>query len=58
LIGKTVSWQGKDSAGNSVVKTGKVDSITFKDGNQFINVGAESITVSQLTKITNGGGAG
>jgi flagellar basal-body rod modification protein FlgD len=58
LIGKTVSWQGKDSAGNSVEKTGKVDSITFKDGNQFINVNGETITVSQLTKIANAGGAG
>jgi flagellar basal-body rod modification protein FlgD len=58
LIGKTVSWQGKDSAGNSVEKTGKVDSITFKDGNQFINVNGETITVSQLTKIANTGGAG
>jgi flagellar basal-body rod modification protein FlgD len=58
LIGKTVFWQGKDSAGNSVEKTGKVDSITFKDGNQFINVNGETITVSQLTKIANAGGAG
>jgi flagellar basal-body rod modification protein FlgD len=58
LIGKTVSWLGKDSAGKSIEKTGKVDSITFKDGNQFINVGAEAITVSQLTKIANVGGAG
>jgi flagellar basal-body rod modification protein FlgD len=58
LIGKTVSWQGKDSAGNSVEKTGKVDSFTFKDGNQFINVNGETITVSQLTKIANAGGAG
>jgi flagellar basal-body rod modification protein FlgD len=58
LIGKTVSWQGKDSAGNSVEKTGKVDSITFKDGNQFINVNGETITVNQLTKIANVGGAG
>jgi flagellar basal-body rod modification protein FlgD len=58
LIGKTVSWQGKDSSGNSVEKTGKVDSITFKDGNQFINVNGETITVNQLTKIANVGGAG
>jgi flagellar basal-body rod modification protein FlgD len=58
LIGKTVSWQGKDSDGNSVEKTGEVDSITFKDGNQFINVNGETITVSQLTKIANVGGAG
>jgi flagellar basal-body rod modification protein FlgD len=57
LIGKTVSWQGKDSTGNSVEKTGKVDSITFKDGNQFINVNGETITVNQLTRIANVGGA-
>lgn len=58
LIGKTVSWLSKDSSGISTEKTGKVDSITFKDGNQFINVGGEAITVSQLTKIANAGGTG
>jgi flagellar basal-body rod modification protein FlgD len=56
LIGKSVSWQGKDDAGNSVAKTGVVDSITFKDGNQFINVNGEALTVDQLTKIENAGG--
>jgi flagellar basal-body rod modification protein FlgD len=57
LIGKTVSWGSKDNAGNSIEKTGKVDSITFKDGNQFINVNGEALTVNQLTKIENAGGA-
>ncbi|SEB46826.1 flagellar hook capping FlgD N-terminal domain-containing protein [Paenibacillus sp. GP183] len=58
LIGKTVSWLSKDSTGISIEKTGKVDSITFKNGNQFINVGGEALTVSQLTKIANIGGTG
>jgi flagellar basal-body rod modification protein FlgD len=57
LIGKTVSWQGKDDAGNSIIKSGKVNSITFKDGNQFINVNGEALTVNQLTKIENVGGS-
>jgi flagellar basal-body rod modification protein FlgD len=56
LIGKTVSWRSTDDAGNSIEKTGKVDSITFKDGNQFINVNGEALSVNQLTKIEQAGG--
>jgi flagellar basal-body rod modification protein FlgD len=55
LIGKSVSWLGKDEAGSSLAKSGVVDSITFKDGNQFANVKGEAISLDQLTKIENAG---
>ncbi|MBP1991334.1 flagellar hook capping FlgD N-terminal domain-containing protein [Paenibacillus eucommiae] len=57
LIGQSVTWLGKDELGYSVTKSGIVDSITFKDDKQWINVKGEAITLDQLTKIENAGGA-
>jgi flagellar basal-body rod modification protein FlgD len=53
LIGKEVSWLATDSTGNSTVKSGVVDSITFKEGTQYANVKGEEISLDKLTKIEN-----
>jgi flagellar basal-body rod modification protein FlgD len=57
LIGKSVSWLGTDANGSSISKSGVIDSITFKDGIQYANVNNEAISLDQLTKIENAGGA-
>lgn len=53
LIGKSVSWLGVDSEGKSATKSGVVDSITFKGGNQYANVKGEEVSLDRLTKIEN-----
>jgi flagellar basal-body rod modification protein FlgD len=55
LIGKIVSWEGRGESGNSEIRTGIVDSITFKNGEQFANVEGEEISLSKLVKIENSG---
>jgi flagellar basal-body rod modification protein FlgD len=56
LIGKSITYSTTDSSGASVVKSGIVDSITFKDGNQYANVKGEEISLDKLSKIENAGG--
>jgi flagellar basal-body rod modification protein FlgD len=53
LIGKQVSWEGKDSFGVNSVKSGIVDAITFKDGIQYANVLGEEVSLDKLLKIEN-----
>jgi flagellar basal-body rod modification protein FlgD len=55
LIGKEVSWSSSDSTGKQVVKSGVVDSITFKEGTQYANVKGEEISLDKLLKIENAG---
>lgn len=55
LIGKSITWTEIDSAGASVEKSGVVDSISFKDGNQFANVKGVEISLDKLKKIENAG---
>ncbi|NEW05549.1 flagellar hook capping protein [Paenibacillus sp. SYP-B3998] len=55
LIGKSITYTATDSSGASLVKTGIVDSITFKDGNQYANVKGEEISLDKLTKIEDVG---
>ncbi|NRF91189.1 flagellar hook capping protein [Paenibacillus frigoriresistens] len=55
LIGKSITWTNIDSSGASVEKTGVIDSITFKDGNQYANVKGEEISLDKLKKIENVG---
>ncbi|MFD0698381.1 flagellar hook assembly protein FlgD [Paenibacillus sp. GCM10027628] len=55
MIGKSITWTSTDSSGASVDKSGIVDSITFKDGNQYANVKGEEISLDKLTKIENPG---
>lgn len=55
LIGKSITWTEIDSSGASVEKSGIVDSISFKDGNQFANVKGVEISLDKLKKIENVG---
>lgn len=57
LIGKNVSWASIDASGNSAVKSGIVDSITFKNDKQFATVGKEEVSLDKLVRIENGGEA-
>ncbi|GFZ83932.1 hypothetical protein GCM10008018_32290 [Paenibacillus marchantiophytorum] len=55
LIGKSVTWTDIDSSGASSEKTGIVDSITFKDGNQYATVKGVEISLDKLKRIENVG---
>ncbi|MBP1961106.1 flagellar hook capping FlgD N-terminal domain-containing protein [Paenibacillus aceris] len=55
LIGKSITWDETDSSGASVEKSGVVDSISFKDGNQFANVKGVEISLDKLKKIEDVG---
>ncbi|MCS7461892.1 flagellar hook capping protein [Paenibacillus doosanensis] len=53
LIGKSITWGGTNEKGESIDKTGIVDSIVVKDGSQFAVVGKEKIALDQITQIAN-----
>ncbi|OCT13812.1 flagellar hook capping protein [Paenibacillus pectinilyticus] len=55
LIGKSITWTGTDASGVSTDLSGVVDSITFKDGNQYANVNGAEISLDKLKKIENVG---
>ncbi|BFT73070.1 flagellar hook capping FlgD N-terminal domain-containing protein [Paenibacillus sp. P36] len=55
LIGKSITWDETDSTGATVENSGVVDSITFKDGNQFANVKGVEISLDKLKKIEDAG---
>ncbi|MEW9697718.1 flagellar hook capping FlgD N-terminal domain-containing protein [Paenibacillus sp. SI8] len=55
LIGKSITYTTTDSSGATLEKTGIVDSITFKDGNQYASVKGEEISLDKLSKIENAG---
>ncbi|MFC4970836.1 flagellar hook capping FlgD N-terminal domain-containing protein [Paenibacillus sp. GCM10023248] len=53
LIGKSITWDETDASGTTTEKSGVVDSITFKDGNQYANVKGVEISLDKLKKIEN-----
>lgn len=53
LIGKVVSWMGKDENGNLQKKSGIVDSIIIRDGSQYASVKGEEILLESISKIEN-----
>nr|WP_248926370.1 flagellar hook capping FlgD N-terminal domain-containing protein [Paenibacillus hamazuiensis] len=55
LIGKEIAWTLKDSNGQTVTKSGVVESISVKDGVQSAEVKGEKIPLEQITKIANAG---
>ncbi|NOU68457.1 flagellar hook assembly protein FlgD [Paenibacillus sp. LMG 31461] len=55
LIGKSISWTGTDASGVTTELSGVVDSITFKDGNQFATVNGAEVSLDKLKKIENAG---
>ncbi|NOV03165.1 flagellar hook capping FlgD N-terminal domain-containing protein [Paenibacillus planticolens] len=57
LIGKSITWDEIDSSGATVEKSGVVESISFKEGNQYANVKGAEISLDKLKKIENIGEA-
>jgi flagellar basal-body rod modification protein FlgD len=53
LIGKSVEWTATDSTGSEISKSGVVTAITFKNGNQYVSVDGEEVSLDRLTKVTN-----
>jgi len=53
FIGKEISWSVQDTLGNSVIKSGIVDALTFKDGIQYASVEGEGVSLEQIVKVTN-----
>lgn len=53
LIGKNIAWTLTDSNGQSVNKSGLVDSITVKDGVQYAMVKGEKVPLDQISQISN-----
>lgn len=53
LIGKSVSWEEVSETGETVVKSGVVDSITVKDGKTYAHVQDEEIELDRLIRVAN-----
>ncbi|WP_028550427.1 flagellar hook assembly protein FlgD [Paenibacillus sp. UNC451MF] len=53
LIGKSITWNTTNEKGETVSKTGTVESIVVKDGSQFAVVDKEKIALDQVTQIAN-----
>ena len=53
FIGKDISWSKTDSLGNTVVNSGLVTGLTYKDGIQYATVGEEEVSLDQIVKVTN-----
>ncbi|WP_082053547.1 flagellar hook assembly protein FlgD [Gordoniibacillus kamchatkensis] len=54
LIGKTISWLSTDSADNAE-KSGVVESIVVKDGQQYAVVKGENVALDEVIKVASGG---
>ncbi|MBP1156004.1 MULTISPECIES: flagellar hook assembly protein FlgD [unclassified Paenibacillus] len=53
LIGKNITWTYEDSQGTTHFKTGMVESITVKKGEQFAKVNGEEVTLDKISQISN-----
>src|SRR5690606_11647738 len=52
LIGKSINWTLLDSETQQpVVKTGKVEAINIKEGNQYVLADGQDVPLEQITKI-------
>jgi flagellar basal-body rod modification protein FlgD len=51
LIGKQITWTVMDSTGQTKLKTGIVEAISFKDGNQYAIVGGETVPLDRLVRV-------
>lgn len=52
LIGRQVEWLGKTDNGATVTKSGIVDSIKMKNGDQFAVIGKDEVAIKDLTSVT------
>ncbi|GIP36815.1 hypothetical protein J31TS4_00950 [Paenibacillus sp. J31TS4] len=53
IIGKEISWSGKDDKGQITTKTGVVTALTFKNGEAYAKVGKDEVDLTKLISITN-----
>lgn len=51
LIGKSIVWIEYDSNGHQVERSGVVDSISIREGMQFVRVGEREIPIDYIHKI-------
>ncbi len=51
LIGKEVEWHEYDSTGESIYRTGVVESIRFMSGEQYAEIEGNLISLDQITQI-------
>jgi flagellar basal-body rod modification protein FlgD len=55
LIGKTISWISTDAADNGAEKSGVVDSIVVKNGQQYAVVKGENVALDEVIKVASTG---
>lgn len=53
LIGKDITWEGLNDQGNTVAKTGPVESIVVKSGAQYAVVKGEQVAMDRIMKIAD-----
>ncbi|MGM1045284.1 MAG: flagellar hook capping FlgD N-terminal domain-containing protein [Bacillota bacterium] len=55
LIGKKVSWieYAEGDSGQTVVKSGVVDSVLIRDGIQFVRIGKDEVALEYIMQIEN-----
>lgn len=51
LIGKSVSYKTKDSAGKEIEGSGTVSSVSIKDGVPYLNIGNTQVKLSEVTSV-------
>lgn len=52
LIGKTVTYSGTDSLGNSVSSTGKVDSVVMYNGTAYLNINDLLVPLEGVVEVS------
>lgn len=57
LIGKEISWYVLQDDGSVTLESGIVESIVFRDGQQFAVVGNWEVPMDQLVKVADAEGA-
>ncbi|MBW5444571.1 flagellar hook capping protein [Cohnella sp. CFH 77786] len=53
LIGKTVGWQETTSSGETVSRSGVVESIIRRDGVQYVKVGSAEVKIDEVLSISD-----
>lgn len=51
MIGKWITWTELDESGKTVEKSGVVEAILFRDGQQFALVGSTEVSLDQIVRI-------
>ena len=52
LVGRTVTYTTKDSAGSTVTRTGVVNAVTVKSGVPTLLIGTDEVGLDAITKVT------